>query len=450
MPVSRRAVTGGILAGAGDALGAFAETRLRRRQRQQDLDQQRAWDLQKMRIEALAGLSDKVAANPLLARQLLAGASANPLLEGLNLRGLQPTDDALAAQLKAKIAQVKDPLELPDVQTTAQLAGIDTAQIPPTDPQTETPLDLQAPSDTLVPQLKERFAHNNPTMEWLQRAQQERRTDLRIGQEDALRLKEREKFGEAQGTTAGANAAKNAQFPIDLQQKVTEKETLGPIDAANAGLQAGATFDAQNTPERQAAAAEATRLKAHAEQQERIAAEQAIRSSGLSPQQQAAALGLAGDFRQESTSFKTKEESFRTIMAVSQRPDVEGGAGDLSLMFAFLKMVDPGSTVREGERADAQNAASVPERVRQTYNQAVTGQGLTGPMRDDYVARAIEMYHAAADGQARVIQDYTARALQMNVDPSLVVRQMDTALHEVRPPNSQGRKRYDANGNPIQ
>jgi hypothetical protein len=70
-------------------------------------------------------------------------------------------------------------------------------------------------------------------------------------------------------------------------------------------------------------------------------------------------------------------------------------AGDVGMIYGFMKIVDPGSTVREGEFATAQNAAGIPERVRQQYNIAISGNKLTPKMREEFLAAA----RVQAEGQ---------------------------------------------------
>lgn len=69
----------------------------------------------------------------------------------------------------------------------------------------------------------------------------------------------------------------------------------------------------------------------------------------------------------------------------------ETGAGDISAIYGYMKMLDPGSVVREGEFATAQNSAGVPEYVRSIYNQAMTGQRLTPNQRKDFLDRSGEI-----------------------------------------------------------
>ena len=47
-------------------------------------------------------------------------------------------------------------------------------------------------------------------------------------------------------------------------------------------------------------------------------------------------------------------------------------AGDLSLIFKYMKMLDPGSTVREGEFANAENAKGIEDSLRALYNKIKT------------------------------------------------------------------------------
>jgi len=453
MGVTRRSVVGGALAGLGDALLAYGQTRVRRRQLQEDRAAQQAWELNKLRLGALSDLSGKIGADPSQADLLLRGAEHNPLLAGLNLAPMRPPDPAIVAALKAKVAKVDSPADLPNPDDAASLAGLDTTPTAPADPSQAAgaQFGFLAPSST--------FEGTNPTVRPIAQAVIDRRTALQRAAEDKIAQEGRLAQAKSYGTATGTNQAENENAPLALRNKVTEAETLGPVNATNAGLEAGARADAENTPDRQRAKARGAGMVASAQEAARVSAEKAIRASGLSPQQQQAALQLSDNFRQEATTFKVKEENFRTILQVAKDPSA---AGDLALIFAYMRMLDPGSTVREGEFANAQNAAGVPEQIRRQYNMAINGERLTPVMRQDFLAKSFANYAGAKQGQDRVIKDYTARSLAMGVDPSLVVRQTDPALDQapgVETPPGGGiptrrstrpnRLRYDENGNPI-
>ena len=92
-------------------------------------------------------------------------------------------------------------------------------------------------------------------------------------------------------------------------------------------------------------------------------------------------------------------------------------AGDLSMIFAFMKMLDPGSVVREQEFANAQNAAGIPDQIRNAYNRALEGQRLNPAQRADFLSQAAKLQ---AEAQARitsVTRRYQGIADQYGFDP---------------------------------
>ncbi len=74
--------------------------------------------------------------------------------------------------------------------------------------------------------------------------------------------------------------------------------------------------------------------------------------------------------------------------------DDPSGAGDLALIFNFMKILDPGSTVREGEFANAQNSGGVDDKVRGLYNSIVNGQRLSADQRTDFLGQANSLFDA--------------------------------------------------------
>jgi len=76
--------------------------------------------------------------------------------------------------------------------------------------------------------------------------------------------------------------------------------------------------------------------------------------------------------------------------------------GDLSLIFGYMKMLDPGSVVREGEFATAQNAAGVPERIMNVYNKVASGERLNKSQREAFKGQAKGLYNSALEGEKTV------------------------------------------------
>jgi hypothetical protein len=70
-----------------------------------------------------------------------------------------------------------------------------------------------------------------------------------------------------------------------------------------------------------------------------------------------------------------------------------------------MKILDPGSTVREGEFANAQNSGGVDDRVIALYNSLFAGTRLSQVQRDDFINRASRLY-SEAERQLLEIRGY--------------------------------------------
>lgn len=116
-------------------------------------------------------------------------------------------------------------------------------------------------------------------------------------------------------------------------------------------------------------------------------------------------------FHEVSTAMGKVEAAGKTATA----------AGDMALIFAYMKMLDPGSTVREGEYASAQNATGVPGQVINLYNKAKDGQLLNPQMRSDFLARAREMFQPHQAEFQKLAGQYQGLATKQGLDPADVV-----------------------------
>ena len=92
-----------------------------------------------------------------------------------------------------------------------------------------------------------------------------------------------------------------------------------------------------------------------------------------------------------------------------------------------MKLQDPGSTVREGEFATAQNAGGIPERVRAMYNKAVNGERLDPAVRSDFVAQAEKIHSQTYADYLKTKDMHTGIAQRGGMDPRNVVIDYSTA-----------------------
>lgn len=110
-----------------------------------------------------------------------------------------------------------------------------------------------------------------------------------------------------------------------------------------------------------------------------------------------------GKFRKE---YSDQTKGYQEVKSAYGRvlASEDNAVGDLSLIFGYMKMLDPGSVVREGEFATAQNAAGVPERIQNIYNQVVNGQRLSPSQRQSFKGQAGKLYSTAQTQEAQVRQ----------------------------------------------
>ena len=114
-------------------------------------------------------------------------------------------------------------------------------------------------------------------------------------------------------------------------------------------------------------------------------------------------------------TFYDIKSSYGRIKAAKDTP-----AGDIGLIYGFMKIQDPGSTVREGEYATAQNAAGIPDQVRNAYNRAIAGTRLSPAQREDFKTQAEALYGSAASQYDETANKYRGLATQYGVKENRV------------------------------
>jgi hypothetical protein len=137
----------------------------------------------------------------------------------------------------------------------------------------------------------------------------------------------------------------------------------------------------------------------------------------------ASALKFQDDYARDSKPYLTMREAFQRVK--SAKPDA---AGDLSLIFAYMKILDPNSVVREQEFANAQNAAGVPARIRNQYNKVMEGTRLAPEQRQQFQAQAEALFEGAKTNQRGVRRTYGDRAKQWKIPENMVLDAEDEFL----------------------
>ena len=132
---------------------------------------------------------------------------------------------------------------------------------------------------------------------------------------------------------------------------------------------------------------------------------------------------LQTGFFRESKDPRLIAAAFGRVTASAEDPSA---AGDLALIFNFMKMLDPGSVVREGEFANAQNAAGVPDRIRASYNKALRGERLSENTRADFVDRAQKIAIQTRNQFRPIIGNFRSQAIERGVNPDIFLDPFET------------------------
>jgi hypothetical protein len=127
--------------------------------------------------------------------------------------------------------------------------------------------------------------------------------------------------------------------------------------------------------------------------------------------------GLRREFTGATKTYTDVRDAFGRIQVSATNPSA---AGDMSLIFNYMKMLDPGSTVREGEFATAEQATGVPSRLVNLYNRALSGQRLNPEQRQDFVGRAGSLFNRQNETYLATKANYDELARRFGFDPSLV------------------------------
>ena len=196
-------------------------------------------------------------------------------------------------------------------------------------------------------------------------------------------------------------AATKAPFELSkVQAEATIKEAEAKFAPEKFGAELGLTKAQINSANQAAAAHKAAAAKSGAEAK-RAEAEANQIAAGIIPAEKRpeAEAKFRKEYSDQTKGYQEVKSAYGRVKASE-----DSAVGDLSLIFGYMKMLDPGSVVREGEFATAQNAAGVPERVMNIYNKVVSGERLNAGQRKAFKGQAEKLYQTAAEQEKTVRQ----------------------------------------------
>lgn len=121
------------------------------------------------------------------------------------------------------------------------------------------------------------------------------------------------------------------------------------------------------------------------------------------------------------SAFKADEViagQFGVMQNAVKNPSAQG---DTALLYSFFKVLDPESTVREGELNLVMESRSIPDKLKGYAQRLATGQTLTPAERQDLLNQAGRQVQARIERAEKERKAYTENARRLTLDPDIYV-----------------------------
>ena len=132
---------------------------------------------------------------------------------------------------------------------------------------------------------------------------------------------------------------------------------------------------------------------------------------------------IGTDLREEFhklAPIKAYQESLRHLDTIQGSGDT--GPGGIALIFSYITMLDPTSTVNQGEQASAANAGGVGDKIRGLYNSMLEGKSSLRPeLAETFRQEARQIMRARTSQAKAAAETYRWLAKQGGANPDEVV-----------------------------
>ena len=175
----------------------------------------------------------------------------------------------------------------------------------------------------------------------------------------------------------------------EIKAKFAPEKLLTDLDLTKEQIEQAKAARRASDAAAKKSGAEATRAEAEAAQM----------ASGVIPADKRPEVEgkLRKEYNDQTKPYQEVKSAYGRVLSSE-----DNAVGDLSLIFGYMKMLDPGSVVREGEFATAQNAAGVPDRIMNIYNKVISGERLNASQRNSFKGQAKGLYNSALEGEKAV------------------------------------------------
>ena len=159
----------------------------------------------------------------------------------------------------------------------------------------------------------------------------------------------------------------------------------------------------------------------------------ATRDAAAIQRDQATEMKLGDDYRAQSKDFKSVADAYKQINSTLDKATTSPAA-TLAAATKFMKLLDPGSVVRESELGMALAASGVFDRAANYFNTLQKGRVLTPNQVADFKNITQQIYGAAQAGQKDVDANYKRQAEAYKLRPEMIIQDLGQNAAPKGPP----------------
>jgi hypothetical protein len=127
---------------------------------------------------------------------------------------------------------------------------------------------------------------------------------------------------------------------------------------------------------------------------------------------------LRDEFQKLTGDFRIVQTSFENIRSAAKAND---GAGDMSMLYNYVRLLDPTSVVRESEFAAAAASGSFGQRVQGAVERVLSGARMPETLRESFIREGRNLYNNQLRSHNTVADQYEELARSHKLDPRRVV-----------------------------
>ncbi|MBR0668267.1 cell wall hydrolase [Roseomonas hellenica] len=132
---------------------------------------------------------------------------------------------------------------------------------------------------------------------------------------------------------------------------------------------------------------------------------------------------LRDEYVKLTEGYRTVEQAYRQVETAARSGS---GQGDMAMLYAFVRMLDPTSVVRESEFAMAAQTGSFGERVQGAVQRVLSGERLPSDVRQNFLGEARNILRTRQEEADTLADNYRELARRNSLRPEDVVMPFGT------------------------